>query len=325
MFQCLWLILPGFVVGTFGTLIGAGGGFILVPVLLLIYPDKSADTITSISLAVVFFNALSGSTAYARMRRIDFRSGSIFAIATIPGSILGSLTTTLIPRQIFNGIFGALLVLTAIYLFVRTKREQNAIEMDRKYSIIRRITDKEGKEYVFSYNPAKGIILSVFVGYISSLLGIGGGIIHVPAFVHLLNFPVHIATATSQFILAIMSFSGSMVHVFNGVLFTGLYQIVALSIGVIFGAQLGAKLSKFIHGNVIIRILAVTLELAGIRILLMAFNSSFLTPLHILMILAGVCFLSIAIWFVKKWIKVYHSNSKPDNMEAIENIYKEGT
>lgn len=54
MIQLIWLIPLGFVVGAFGTLIGAGGGFILVPVLLLMYPDKSPETITSISLAVVF-------------------------------------------------------------------------------------------------------------------------------------------------------------------------------------------------------------------------------------------------------------------------------
>ena len=84
MEQFLWLLPLGFMVGTFGTLIGAGGGFILVPVLLLLYPDKSPETITSISLAVVFFNTLSGSFAYARMKRIDYKSGIIFAIATIP-------------------------------------------------------------------------------------------------------------------------------------------------------------------------------------------------------------------------------------------------
>ncbi|HET8577619.1 MAG TPA: TSUP family transporter [Methylomirabilota bacterium] len=56
----LGLAAAGFVIGVYGTLIGAGGGFILVPLLLLLYPKESADTIASISLAVVFFNALSG-------------------------------------------------------------------------------------------------------------------------------------------------------------------------------------------------------------------------------------------------------------------------
>ena len=67
----LLLVALGLVVGAFGTLIGAGGGFVLAPVLLLLYPRDLPETITSICLAVVFFNALSGSWVYGRMARID--------------------------------------------------------------------------------------------------------------------------------------------------------------------------------------------------------------------------------------------------------------
>jgi uncharacterized membrane protein YfcA len=67
----VWLALLGLAVGTFGTLVGAGGGFILTPVLLVVYPELTPAQITSISLLVVFFNALSGSVAYARLKRID--------------------------------------------------------------------------------------------------------------------------------------------------------------------------------------------------------------------------------------------------------------
>ena len=81
----LWLLPLGFFVGAYGTMIGAGGGFILVPLLLLFYPKDAPEIITSISLAVVFFNAASGSIAYARMKRIDFKSGTIFSLAAIPG------------------------------------------------------------------------------------------------------------------------------------------------------------------------------------------------------------------------------------------------
>ena len=81
----LWLFPLGLAIGAFGTLIGAGGGFILVPILLILYPNENTELITSISLAVVFFNALSGSLAYARMKRVDFKSGIVFAVATIPG------------------------------------------------------------------------------------------------------------------------------------------------------------------------------------------------------------------------------------------------
>lgn len=258
-------------VGTFGTLIGAGGGFILVPVLLLLYPDKSPETITSISLAVVFFNALSGSFAYARMKRIDYKSGIIFAIATIPGSILGAYTTSLIPRNIFDGIFGILLIAASFFLMLKPKNK-NVIEGESpKNYTSRSITDIDGIIHTFSYNPVLGVIISLLVGYLSSLLGIGGGIIHVPVLVHILNFPVHIATATSHFVLAVMSLSGSIVHIASGVLSKGVLQTVALSIGVLFGAQLGARLSKRFHGIWIIRSLAIALGLVGIRIFIMAF------------------------------------------------------
>lgn len=85
------LCLLGVGVGAFGTLVGAGGGFILTPILLLLYPHDSAQTLTAISLAVVFFNAVSGSIAYQRQRRIDLRSGGIFALATLPGAVGGAL------------------------------------------------------------------------------------------------------------------------------------------------------------------------------------------------------------------------------------------
>ncbi|MCI1580228.1 MAG: sulfite exporter TauE/SafE family protein [Clostridium beijerinckii] len=272
MIQFLWLTPLGFLVGAFGTLIGAGGGFILVPILLLLYPDKSPDTITSISLAVVFFNALSGSFAYSRMKRIDYKSGIIFAIATLPGSILGSVITSYVPRQLFNGIFGVLLVIISVFLILRTKEEkvENGLVVKNGY-ITRTVVDIEGVEHTFSYNPVTGIVVSIFVGFMSSFLGIGGGIIHVPVLVNILNYPVHIATATSHFVLAVMSLSGTMVHIVNGVLQSSFIQTAALSIGVLFGAQLGAKLSKKIHGVAIIRSLAVALAIVGVRIFIMAF------------------------------------------------------
>ena len=73
----LWLIPMGFFTGAYGALIGAGGGFILVPALLILFPNEAPEIVTSISLAVVFFNALSGTIAYARSQRIDYKIGAI--------------------------------------------------------------------------------------------------------------------------------------------------------------------------------------------------------------------------------------------------------
>ena len=123
MLDRIWLIPVGFIIGTYGTLIGAGGGFVLVPMLILLYPQESPEVITSISLAVVFFNALSGSLAYMRLKRVDYRSGLLFAAATIPGAILGALTTSFIPRPLFDIFLGLMLIAASIFLILHTHKE----------------------------------------------------------------------------------------------------------------------------------------------------------------------------------------------------------
>lgn len=261
------LILLGFLVGTFGTLIGAGGGFILVPVLLLLYPQLSPELITSISLAVVFFNALSGSVAYARMKRIDYKSAIAFAAATLPGAVIGAIITSYIPRHIFDIILGILLLVIAVFLLLRP--EQGALARTSVHSGFthRTIIDKAGETYHYAFNIWTGIILSFFVGFLSSLLGIGGGIIHVPALTSLLNFPIHIATATSHFILAIMALAGTIVHIIQGNLKDGWLTALLIGAGVMAGAQAGAYLSHKVKGHFIVRALAVALLLVGVRLL----------------------------------------------------------
>jgi hypothetical protein len=240
-----------------------------VPILLLLYPKASPDVVTSISLAVVFFNALSGSAAYARMKRIDYQSGLLFSGAAIPGAILGAVTTRYIARRWFDLIFGVLMLAIAAYLVVRPKKKLESKEKSSPAYLQRSITEECGVTHAFSYNPWVGIMLSIVVGYVSSLLGIGGGIIHVPALVKLLNFPVHIATATSHFILAIMALTGTAVHIVTGAFHEGIRRTICLSIGVLLGAQLGARLSDRVRGEWIIRGLAIAMMLVGLRLLVM--------------------------------------------------------
>lgn len=270
MLERLWLVPVGFIIGAYGTLIGAGGGFVLVPMLILFYPQEAPEVITSISLAVVFFNALSGSVAYVRMKRVDFRSGILFSAAAIPGAILGSMTTSLVPRPLFDIILGGLLIAASLLLIYQRQERNDPGNGWLKGSCVCRLVEADGTIHAFSYSPTVGIGLSAVVGYVSSLLGIGGGIIHVPALVHLLNFPVHVATATSQFILAIMALTGTVVHIATGAFHHGIRRTIALAIGVLIGAQLGATLSKRVRGVWIIRGLAIALGLVGIRILVRA-------------------------------------------------------
>jgi len=262
----LWLFPLGLAIGAFGTLIGAGGGFILVPILLIVYPDENTELITSISLAVVFFNALSGSFAYARMKRIDFKSGIVFAVATIPGAILGAISVAYVPRQVFDIVFGVLMIAAGAFLWLSAKEAASNSSASTSKLTFRDFIDADGVRYQYAYNPVIGIVLSVFVGFVSSLLGVGGGFIHVPALSRLLNFPVHVATATSHFVLAVMALTGTIVHIVNGAFEHGVRRTAILAVGVLIGAQIGARLSNRIGGKSIIRGLALALVFVGLRL-----------------------------------------------------------
>jgi len=268
MIEWLWLVPLGFAVGASGTVIGAGGGFILVPALLLLYPQANATAVTAISLTVVFFNALSGSVAYARLRRIDYRSGLLFAAATIPGAILGALATTCLKRSVFDPLLAVLLIAVALVLILRPPRERGSRRSAENH-LQRRFVEADGISHAYSYNMKVGIGVSLLVGFVSSLFGLGGGIIHVPAMVHLLGFSAHVATATSHFILTITTLTGALVHIVRGELAGRIGVTAALAIGALAGAQLGAWVSRRVQAAWIIRALALALGFAGLRILLM--------------------------------------------------------
>ncbi len=252
----------GVALGVIGTLIGAGGGFLLMPILALMYPGEAPEALASISLGVVFLNALSGSIGYARQRMIDYRAGWVFLAAGVPGAIAGAMVTPLIPRRQFDiglgvvlGAVGVLIVVTGALRPGRGGAMGHALPHARRW----------GKAFV-----VRGAAISLVVGFVSSILGIGGGIIHVPAMVYVLGFPVHTAAATSHFVLAGTALSGTVTHVATGGLAQGLWRTVAIGAGAMVGAQFGARFAKRTPPGWIMRGLGVALIMAGARVVWVA-------------------------------------------------------
>jgi uncharacterized membrane protein YfcA len=272
-FQYLGLISLGFGIGAYGTLIGAGGGFLLMPVLLFIYPKEHQHTLTAISLAVVFFNTISGAAAYARLKRIDYKSGMMMAAATVPGAIFGVITNASIPRRGFEAIFSIFLISLALLLFLRPKSDTKpavAKPLLPTSGLTRVFQSMDGITFEYHYSLWLGVVVFFFLGFIASFLGIGGGSLVVPTLAYLLNFPVVIATATSQFIVAITTFTATLVHILHGSFHHGAHRIAALGIGVLIGAQFGAYLSNKIKVAWIIRALALAVAVVGIKMLIAA-------------------------------------------------------
>lgn len=245
-------------------MVGAGGGFLLMPVLLMLYPTDSPQTLTSISLAVVFLNAGSGTLGYRRLGRIDYRAGLLFASATVPAGFAGVAVNYLLPRHAFNLTFGLVVSAAAVYLFLSPKNDspRSVLRPDTRRSL----TDADGIRYTYAYNGKLGYAYSLAVGFVATLLGIGGGSIHVAGMVTLLGFPVHVATATSHFVLAVTALSATIAHVATGQFVHGWDRTLALGSSVVIGAQIGARLARRTSGRLITRLLAVSLLVVGLRL-----------------------------------------------------------
>lgn len=255
MTQFVRLAPLGFFVGAYGTLVGAGGGSLLVPALLMLLPTGEPATVTAMSLAVVFFNAYSGTVAYVRMGRVDYRCATLFSLASLPGAILGVLLVHEVPRTWFEPGFGVLLLALGGYLVVSPLGVRSGPEQEVA-------VEGGGRP-----SSLLGTIGSAYIAVVASLLGIGGGIVHVPFLVRVLKMPPHNATATSHFVLTFMALAATIAHVALGEFEHGISQTMYLAVGVMMGAPLGAALSARIRGSLIIRLLAVALSLAGIRLL----------------------------------------------------------
>ncbi len=267
MLELLGLVALGFVVGAYGTIIGAGGGFVLVPVLLLIYPGSGPEDVTAVSLAVVCANATSGSIAYARQRRIDYLTGAIFVAASVPGVIAGAITVHFVPERVFSSVFGVMLLAVAAFSVRGGSQTIRPPETGRGV-LVRHMVDPDGRVYRYAYRVWRGVILSAGVGFVSSLFGIGGGVIHVPAMIILLHVPVQYAVATSHFILAFTSAGATIIHAFDGSLGgDALVRAAALAAGAVPGAQLGAFLAHRIRGRQVLQLLAVAIVVLGVRLL----------------------------------------------------------
>ena len=255
-------------VGAYGTLVGAGGGFALVPILLLVYPQQSPAQLTAVSLAAVFANVTSGSIGYSRLRRIDYRTGLMLAPATIPGAVIGALVVGAIPRAAFDAVMGSALILVSGFLLFKP-RGSIPLGLGGRWVVSRTLVDSDGNRYQYRFNMALAILASFGIGFVSSLLGIGGGIVQVPILTTFFGFSAHIASATSQFVQVFTSGVGTVTHIIHGDYASFVGVTIALAVGVIIGAQAGTAISRRVAGNSIIRLLAVALGLVGIRLLLL--------------------------------------------------------
>lgn len=243
MIDQLWLIPLGFVAGILGSMIGLGGGIIVVPVLTFF--GFSPTLAASNSLFAAFSNAVGSTVSYSRQKRIDYSLGLKLGLLCIPGTVLGAFISSDVTPAIFKILFGFVLISSAFYIFLRKKIETKEKTLTKIMIVI-------------------VIAASFFAGMLSSFFGIGGGIVFVPLMVVGIGMTMKKAAPTSQFVLLFASLSGIITHSFLG--HPDFLQAGLLAAGSFVGGIIGARISLDIKERSLQILVSAIIIIAAIKL-----------------------------------------------------------
>ena len=256
MIDQLWLIPLGVAAGVLGSMIGLGGGIIVVPVLTFF--GFSPTLAASNSLFAALSNAVASTISYSKQKRIDFSLGLKLGLLSVPGTVLGAYVSSDVTPGIFKILFGLVLISSAFYIFLRTKIETKQNVMTKEIMLF-------------------AIGASFFAGIISSFFGIGGGIIFVPLMIVGLGMTMKKAAPTSQFILLFASLSGVISHSLLG--HPDFLQAGLLALGSFVGGLIGARLSLDIRERYLQILVSVVLMAAAAKLFFDSFTQGIFTSI----------------------------------------------
>ena len=255
-------VIFAFFVGIISSALGVGGGFITTPSLIILGIGEVFAIGTV--LFMIIFTALSSTIAYSRQKGLtEYRTGLLIATTTIIGSISGSITSSILAvedPQLFRIVFAVCLFPIAIKMifYPKERKKVNAITEEIEHD-----------EIIFLGFEKRELLSTLFglvAGFSSGLLGIGGGVVMVPILVTVGKMPMHKAVATSMFIMIFTSIAGAGVKLTNGQVHPDLAFF--LVIGIIIGAQIGARLVKRVNTIALQKIFGIMMIVALISIVL---------------------------------------------------------
>lgn len=258
------LIITGALVGFASGLLGVGGGFIMVPVQFFLLTSIGVDPTIAIrvafgtSLAVILPTAISGTLGHKRRNAVLTRPMILMGISGLMASFAGGTVASNLPGSYLKVTFGVLVFLAAIWMLTARYPDKGT----------------DPKDGTISY-----VLIGLFAGILSGLLGIGGGIVLVPILIFLMDFNLRTAIGTSTAVLVFTALGGVVAYILNGINVVGippysigyinLVQLILLAgistpvaqLGVRASHKLPEKQLKYIY---IIVMLYISLKMIGI-------------------------------------------------------------
>ncbi|MFO3718606.1 sulfite exporter TauE/SafE family protein [Staphylococcus felis] len=269
----LILIIVGLLSAMIGSLVGIGGGIIIVPTLiyfgmnLQILDGVTPQTAIGTSSIILIVTGLSSTLSYLKAKQVDVKNGFLFLIGIIPGALIGAYLSQFLTIHSFNLYFGIFLIIVSMMLMFRDRIPP--IRVFQKPQYMKHFTDKEGINYEYTVVPSLAVVISFVIGLTAGLFGIGGGALMTPLMLLVFRFPPHVAVGTSMMMIFFSSITSSVGHIVLGHVIWGYSLILIISSWI--GAKIGVKINKRVNSQTIVTLLRIVMLALGVYLIMRSF------------------------------------------------------
>ncbi|MCK9494826.1 MAG: sulfite exporter TauE/SafE family protein [Dehalococcoidia bacterium] len=260
--QAVVLVLVGIAIGSYATAIGAGGGFLITPLLLVLYPSVEAVEVTTASLTIVLFSSIASTLIMWREQLMDLPLVGALAVLAIPFALLGGYATSFVPREAFAIGFAVLLGGIGAYLIWRPVAGIAAparIAWDRLHEA------GDGTSYAYRIPILPSIPANAGTAFLGALAGIGGGAIGVPIMTRIMRVPHPIATTSMHALIVIQSAFVVGMHLAADHQGEPMEAVPWLALGGVLGSPAGRILRRRLGEGPLMRALALGLFFIAAR------------------------------------------------------------
>jgi uncharacterized membrane protein YfcA len=254
-----------------GSMLGLGGGVFLVPILTLFFGIDPKLAVGA-SAVVVATNSVVGSTNHLRSRFTNLRLAMLLQISSALGAIVGALYGVVADPRVIYAVFGAVLVYAAVSMVLRRQLRVIAPPVGTPDPLALGAAFHDpairGEVAYIPIRVAGGMGIGAVSGVISGMLGVGGGVVMVPAMNLLMRVPIKAAVGTSSFMVGITSVATAFVYYSQQKIDPTL--VVPSLVGVFLGGQIGSRLTRHVRAQRLAFLFALILLYLGLSLLLRA-------------------------------------------------------
>jgi uncharacterized membrane protein YfcA len=263
--EYLIVFVVGIISSITGALLGIGGGIIIVPSLAIILKLPMQNAI-AVSLATIVSTSILVTAENIKKNMINFDMGLSLELSTSIFAILASLIAIKIEQNILKAAFGFFLLFIAVFMYKKPKKADVSLSSDSQFSYF----DAKLNKTIF-YNvehPYIAVAISSFAGFLSGLLGIGGGVVKVPILNGICKIPMKVASSTSALMVGITAAAASLVYYRHGYILPNL--VFFTSLGAVFGSKAGLYIAKKSKNETIEKIFVAVLILTALEMIIKA-------------------------------------------------------